>query len=196
MPKLWSETIEAHRREVRETILATTAGLAAEQGLLNVTMSQIAEHTGIGRATLYKYYASVEEILRTWHDDRINSHLEQLREIAERDQPPFQRLASVLDAYAQMQRHRTNHGTQRHGGELAAFLHRDDQLAPAERQLSELVGALLSDAAAHGEVRADVSTGELADYCLHALNAAAASGSNEAAQRLVALVLDGLRPTR
>jgi len=46
VPKLWSDTIEAHRREVRDAILDTTAALA-EQGLMSVTMSQIAEDTGV-----------------------------------------------------------------------------------------------------------------------------------------------------
>lgn len=54
VPKLWSETIEAHRREVHDAIIETTAARVAEHGLRAVTMSQIAEETGIGRATLYK----------------------------------------------------------------------------------------------------------------------------------------------
>src|SRR6266700_7593935 len=59
VPKLWKETIEAHRREVGDAILDTTAALVAEHGLRSVTMSQIAEETGIGRATLYKYFTNV-----------------------------------------------------------------------------------------------------------------------------------------
>ncbi|MGI9077433.1 MAG: TetR/AcrR family transcriptional regulator, partial [Gemmatimonadaceae bacterium] len=55
MPKLWNETIEAHRRAVRDATLNATAALVAEHGLASVTMSQIARETGIGRATLYKY---------------------------------------------------------------------------------------------------------------------------------------------
>src|SRR5918999_351653 len=43
MPKLWTDTIEAHRREVRDAILDTAAALVDERGLLAVTMSQIAE---------------------------------------------------------------------------------------------------------------------------------------------------------
>jgi AcrR family transcriptional regulator len=42
--------------EVRDVIVETTAALVAEHGLRAVTMSQIAEDTGIGRATLYKYF--------------------------------------------------------------------------------------------------------------------------------------------
>src|SRR5919202_1202932 len=63
VPRLWNETIEAHRRTVRGAILETTATLVAEHGLRSVRMSQIAEKTGIGRATLYKYFPDVEAIL-------------------------------------------------------------------------------------------------------------------------------------
>jgi DNA-binding transcriptional regulator YbjK len=62
VPRLWNETIEAHRREVRDAILATTAALVDREGLRSVTMAQVAEKTGIGRATLYKYFPSVEAI--------------------------------------------------------------------------------------------------------------------------------------
>lgn len=74
-------------------------------------------------------------------------------------------------------------------------MHRDEQLAPPERQLRHFVGALLADAATHGEVRTDVATGELAACCLHALNAVDSLGSKAAGQRAVTVVLDGLRPT-
>jgi AcrR family transcriptional regulator len=71
MPKLWSETIAAHRHTVRETILDATWALVAEHGLLAVTMSQIAEEAGIGRATLYKYFPDVEAILLAWHERHV-----------------------------------------------------------------------------------------------------------------------------
>jgi hypothetical protein len=50
VPRLWTQTIETHRREVRDAVVDTTAALVAEHGLLSVRMSQIAEATGIGRA--------------------------------------------------------------------------------------------------------------------------------------------------
>src|SRR5687767_5873493 len=84
VPKLWNDTIEAHRREVRDAILETTAALVAKLGLASVTMSQIAEETGIGRATLYKYFSDVEAILVAWHERQITNHLQYLAEV--RDQ--------------------------------------------------------------------------------------------------------------
>jgi AcrR family transcriptional regulator len=68
----------AHRRAVRDATLDTTVALVAEHGLASVTMSQIAEQTGIGRATLYKYFPDVEAILLAWHQRQVAEHLEQL----------------------------------------------------------------------------------------------------------------------
>src|ERR671921_393403 len=84
VPKLWKETIEAHRQGVRDAVLDTTAALVAEHGLRSVTMSQIAGETGVGRATLYKYFSGVEAILLAWHERQITGHLEHLAEL--RDQ--------------------------------------------------------------------------------------------------------------
>ena len=86
MPRLWDETIEAHRREVRDAVLDSTAALVAERGLRSVTMSQIAEETGIGRGTLYKYFSGVEAILVAWHERQVGGHLECLSEIADQCQ--------------------------------------------------------------------------------------------------------------
>jgi hypothetical protein len=63
MPKLWNDTIEAHRRGVRESVLDTTWALVNERGPASAKMSEIAERTGIGRATLRKYFPDVESVL-------------------------------------------------------------------------------------------------------------------------------------
>src|SRR5688572_1817117 len=119
MPKLWHETIEAHRRHVHEAILHTTAALVTEHGLRSVTMSQIAEETGIGRATLYKYFPDVEAILVAWHERQIAGHLAQLADVRDQAGDASERLAAVLEAYALI-------GHQHHGTELAALLHRGE----------------------------------------------------------------------
>src|SRR5919199_6256529 len=100
VPKLWRETIEAHRREVRDAILDATVALVGERGPTAVTMSEIAEATGIGRATLYKYFPDVESILAAWHERQVNAHLEQLTGIRNQAGTAAERLAAVLEAYA------------------------------------------------------------------------------------------------
>ena len=190
MPRLWTETIEAHRREVRDAILDTTAALVAEHGLRSVTMSEIAEETGIGRATLYKYFPDVDTILFTWHERQISGHLEHLARVRDRAGDPWERLEAVLEAYALISRQSRGH----YDRDLAAFLHRDDQVARAQQQLRGMIRDLLSKAAETGAVRGDVAPDELASYCLHALSAASSLPSKTAIRRLVRVTLAGLHP--
>jgi len=190
VPKLWDQTIEAHRHQVRDAIVDTTAALVAEQGPRSVTMSQIAERTGIGRATLYKYFADVEAILRAWHQRQVSGHLAQLEAARDRAVDPGGRLEAVLGAYALIAR--ASHGHL--DSELAALLHRDPQVAVAEQRVNGMLQELLREAAAAGQVRDDVAPEELASYCLHALTAASRLPSTAAIRRLVAVTLAGLRP--
>jgi AcrR family transcriptional regulator len=194
VPRLWNDTIQAHRAAVRDAILDTTAALVAEHGLLSVSMSQIAESTGIGRATLYKYFPDVEAILFAWHERQITAHLAQLEEL--RDQPgdAGKRLEAVLEAYALISHDRFSH--EHPGPELAALLHRGAHLTKAQQHVHDLIKDLLTEVAATGNLRDDVGPDELATYCLHALGAANSLPSKAAVRRLVGVTLAGLRPPR
>jgi AcrR family transcriptional regulator len=194
MPKLWNETIEAHRRAVRDAILDTTAVLVAEQGLRSVTMSQIAERTGIGRATLYKYFPDVEAILLAWHERQITGHLEYLAEVRDQAGGAVERLEAVLEAYALISHGRYSH--EHPGPELAALLHRGMHVTEAQQQVHDMIEDLLTEAAETGDVRGDIAPEELASYCLHALAAASSLPSKAAVRRLVSVTLAGLRLPR
>lgn len=190
VPKLWTETIEAHRREVTNAIMDTTAALVADHGLRPVTMSQIAEETGIGRATLYKYFSDVESILLAWHEHQIASHLAYLADVRDAAGDPRKRLGAVLEAYALISHESRGHSD----AELSALLHRDDQLSEAERHLRTMIEDLLTQGALAGDLRSDVPADELASYCLQALSAAPSLPSKAAVRRLVTVTMAGLRP--
>jgi len=189
MPKLWSDTIEAHRRDVRGAILDTTAAIVAKHGLRSVTMSQIAEATGIGRATLYKYFSDVEAVLAAWHERQVTGHLAHLKSLTSQRGEARERLEAVLETFALI-------SYEHHGTELSALLHRGEHITRAEHQLLRLIRGLLAEAAQNGDVRDDVAPDELASYCLHALTAASTLPSKSAVRRLVAVILDGLRDPR
>ncbi len=187
VPKLWSQTIESHRHAVRDAILDATAAAVAEHGLASVTMLQIAENTGIGRATLYKYFPDVEAILIAWHERQIVTHLKYLGEVRDRAGGPIERLKAVLEAYA--------FGLHHHADtELGTLLHRGEQVTRARQQLRNFIRDLVSEGAQAGELRDDVAPDELASYCLHALTAAGSLPSKAAVHRLVRVTLAGLRP--
>jgi len=189
VPKLWNATIETHRAAVRDATLDAAAALVAEHGLRSATMSEIAERTGIGRATLYKYFPDVASILFAWHEREIRGHLEQLAAARDQAGDAGGRLDAVLEAYALISR--ASHGT--HDAELASTLHRDEHVAQAEQQLRRLVMDLLTEGVAAGAVRDDIPADELANFCLYALAAARSLPTKAAVRRLVGLTLAGLR---
>lgn len=185
MPKLWSETVDLHRFEVRDAILEATLTLVADHGLRSVTMSQIAEEAGIGRATLYKYFPSVEAILVAWHERHATAHLEHLAQVRDRTADARERVKAVLGAYALI-------SYEQRDAELAAVVHQGEPFERARRHLSDLIRDLLAEAATAGVIREDVAPEELASYCLHALAAASGLPSRAAVRRLVTVTLAGL----
>jgi AcrR family transcriptional regulator len=174
---------------VRDAILETTAALVERHGLRSVTMLQIAGDTGIGRATLYKYFPDVEAILVAWHERHVIAHLEHLAALRHERGAPIERLRAVLETYALIQQ-------EHHGTEIAVLLHRGEHVKRAQQHLSRLVCDLLNECAGTGEVRADVAADELATFCIHALTAASSLRSKAAVRRLVTFTMAGLRPPR
>lgn len=188
MPRLWTETIESHRREVHDAVISAAVELVAERGVRGVTMSDVAEAAGIGRATLYKYFGDVESILFAWHARQVEAHLAQLLAARENGVDPMDRLANVLRKYAELvQQSHTNVDT-----DLIRLLHREADASPEDR-LRTIVEALVEDAAKTGTVRTDASAAELASYCIHALGAARGLASTAAIRRLVTVTISGLR---
>ena len=189
MPKLWEESVGAHREAVRDATLDAVGALVTERGLSSVTMSAIAQRTGIGRATLYKYFPDIESAVTAWHHRQVNRHLAHLAQVRDQAATSGARLKAVLTAWAHIARQTHVH----HGSQLAALLHRDTEVDQAQRQLHDLVRDLLAEAAAGGDLRDDLPADEAAAYCLHALTAAPNMPTQDAVDRLVTLTLTGLR---
>src|SRR5262249_19629965 len=118
---------------------------------------------------------------------QISRHLRQLAAARDQAVGPGQQLEAVLTMYALIQH-------EHHDTELAALLHRGEHIMRAQQELHDFITGLITEGAAAGDIRDDVTPGELAAYCLHALTAAGGVPSQAAVQRLVAVTLAGLRP--
>jgi hypothetical protein len=76
------------------------------------------------------------------------------------------------------------------------MLHRGAHIDRAHQQLAGFIRDLLADAAKAGHIREDVTSEELASYCLHALTAASDLPSEAAVRRRVTVTLAGMRRPR
>jgi AcrR family transcriptional regulator len=189
MPRLWTDTLAEHRQAVRDATLDAVGLLAGTRGPYQLSMSAIAAHAGIGRATLYKYFPDVGSILLAWHERAIDAHLVELAALAARPGTPLTRLHAVLGAYAAIE-----HG--HHDHPLAPALHGAPHHLEGRRRLGELLTALLRDAAQAGQLRDDIAPAELAVYCINALGAAREAPDAAAAARVADVTADGLlRPS-
>lgn len=189
VPATWDDALQAHRGEVRDAITRATWRLAREHGLLAVTMSQVAQESGISRATLYKYFSDVDAILTTWHQQQVQTHLAELAAARDGTQDAQEQVQAVLTTYARVCRRRAEHGP----GELQDLLHHGRDLDTAHRRLVDLVDGVLAAAVAQGAIRADQPTSQLTAYCLRAMTAAADLPAGADVTGLVDLVMVGLR---
>lgn len=183
MPKLWNDTIEAHKGAVAAAIMDTTAGLAAKEGLHNLTMARIAQEAGIGRATLYKYFSDVEQILTAWHRRQVATHLEELERVREQKAAPLEALEAVLITYGESSRHGHHHA-------LGTLLHAMPHIHAAHDHLHELVRSIIDDAVRAGSLKSSAPSDEMARFALTAVTSDV--DGKPALERLVALILRGL----
>lgn len=185
MPKLWHDTIEAHRSAVADAIMDHTAAIAAAHGLHGLTMAGIAQQTGIGRATLYKYFRDVPEILAAWHQRQIKVHLDELEAIRDQHESPLAALEAVLIAYGL----NSAHG---HHGSLSQVLHALPHVQEAHRRLHGFVADLIGKARKAGQLDTAVGVEECTRYALAAMQAGTAASGRPAVARLVSMVLRGI----
>ena len=163
-------------------------GASSAGGAGSLTMSAVVDGAGIGRATLYRYFADIDTLLSAWHEREIERHLAQLAEARERSSGARERLVAVLATYAAVARQADRPPVL----DISEALHRRTHVADARRRLHELVKDVLEGAASAGAIRADVPADELATYCIHALSAARSLDSSTSVERLVELTLAGL----
>ncbi len=62
----WKASLDAHRAHQRSAIERAAIDLATVHGVGGIGMVDIARRAGISRATLYKYFPSVESVLASF----------------------------------------------------------------------------------------------------------------------------------
>lgn len=83
---------EARRQKVRQAAL----GVFAEHGYRATSMQDLAAAAGMGKASLYHYFASKEELLTDLYEEVLRENVRAVEQIAATEQPAVKALAAVI----------------------------------------------------------------------------------------------------
>jgi AcrR family transcriptional regulator len=167
----WEATLDAHRSHQREVIHRAAVALATEHGVAGVGMAEVARRAGISRATLYKYFSNVEDILASYMISEVDEEHRRLRERLAAMDSPMARLRTVMThllTYFSSPDHRSASTVIGHGQFSPAVAARVGQ---AMQQVHDLVSDEVVAAARQGELRSDVDADVLAEVFQHLLTA-------------------------
>lgn len=167
----WDDTLDVHRTQQREAIYRAAVELVAEHGLAGVAMADVARRAGISRATLYKYFPGVEEILAGHMIQEVLREHRRLEEQLGVVEAPLERLRLVLAhllAYFATPEHRADAAVvdpDRFSPAVAA------EVRTAMDRLHDMIRDLVVEAMAAGALRRDADPDVLTEVFRHLLTA-------------------------
>jgi len=183
-----SQRADAQRN--RERILAAAAEVFATRGT-NVPTEEIARAAGVGNGTLFRHFPTKADLLEAVLVNRLRGLVTEAEELAQADDPG----AALFAFFARIveQSHTKN--------TFAAALTEvgvDVGTATAEvgKELREAFDLLLRRAQQAGAVRPDLRAEDLISLVVGASHAVEHIAADpQAQQRVITVILDGLRPT-
>jgi AcrR family transcriptional regulator len=167
----------------RERLLAAAGRVFEEKGL-EASVADVARAAGVGMGTLYRRFASKEALIEALVGEVLEATIAMASEAAQ--WPDGTGLEHFLEASSSYQAE--------HLGCLPKLWNTDHHLIETAR---DLIAGLLADAQAHGRIRSDLTSTDIAIVLWSMRGVLETSGANvpEARQRHLDLVIAGLRPT-
>jgi len=179
---------DAQRNYTRLLDAASAAFL--EHGADDVSLEEIARRAGVGIGTLYRHFPTRQALLEAVYRDQV--------ELLEARAAELLKTESPGDALADWLRALMKFSSTKHTltSALLAGLGKDSELlSSCSKVIRGAADALLARAQEAGVVRPDADSGDVIRL-VHAVNIATQRGPADPGQadRMLALILDGLRP--
>ncbi|MBV9662012.1 MAG: TetR/AcrR family transcriptional regulator [Acidimicrobiales bacterium] len=150
------------------------------------SMEAIAKQAGVGVGTLYRHFPRRIDVVEAVYRDDVDSLVDAADRLAER--PPWEALEGWLRAYVDYGRVKRTFLN-----ELHEAFEKNPALKPASRErITVACGRILSRAQEAGVARTDIDGDDLMQ--LVSPMCVAATLTAEQGDRLLAMILDGLRP--
>jgi AcrR family transcriptional regulator len=181
--------MRADARRNYEKLLSAAAAAFTEHGADDVSLEEIARRAGVGIGTLYRHFPTRQALLEAVYRDQVEALRARADELLG-SAPPAEALATwlrdVLD-FGRTKRMLTS--------AMLTTLNKDSELmSSCSRMMRGAATDILTRAQQAGAARADANPADLMRL-VHAISLTTewAADDHEQADRLLALVLDGLR---
>jgi AcrR family transcriptional regulator len=168
-------------------LLLAAATRAFAASVTEPSMRAIAREAGVGIATLYRHFPTREPLVDAVYQDQVQRLTSGARELLAQ-LPPAQAMRQWMDLFAEWLA--TKHGMLE---TLSAMLE-SGEIAGARAELLEAITAILDAGRAAGDLRGDVSAEDISASLIGIFTVTGKPANHALADRLLNLLLDGLRP--
>jgi AcrR family transcriptional regulator len=178
----------ADARRNYDLLLGAAASAFAERGADDVSLEEIARRAGVGIGTLYRHFPNRQSLLEAVYKDQVDG-LEVLAGKLQAAESPGDALADWVRAFVTFAKAKRSLSSA-----LVATIGKNSEFMTAcSLQLRDCTKSILSRAQDAGEARADVQYTDIFRLTHGLITAMDSPSDSEQADRLVALVVDGLR---
>jgi AcrR family transcriptional regulator len=171
-------------------LLSAASAAFLESGADDVSLEEIARRAGVGIGTLYRHFPTRQALLEAVYLDQVEALRARADELLGSGSPAeaFAAWLHALVAFSSTKRSLTS--------AMVATLSKDsDVLSMCSKLIRESADALITQAQQAGVLRADVNSTDVVRL-VHGVSMVTevAPGDPGQADRMLALILDGLRP--
>jgi AcrR family transcriptional regulator len=183
-----ARTLRADASRNRDTLLAAATRAYATADT-EPSMRAIAREAGVGIATLYRHFPTRESLVDAVYHDQVERLTVGGRELLERFRPA-EAMRRWMDLFGEWLM--TKHGMI---GTLLAMIESGEiALAQTRAELLGVIDSILEAGRAAGDLRADVAAEDISASLLGIFTVAGKPEQRPLADRLLNLLMDGLRP--
>ena len=178
--------LRADAQRNRAALLAAAGELFAERGI-EVSLEDIARRAGVGIGTLYRHFPTRDALNEAVYRHEVESLCDAVAPLLANDPPEV--------ALRQWMRRFASYVAKKRGmsAALKSALGADNELFDySRRRIMESVGSLVAAAVADGSIRPDADPGDVLK-ALSGICMASELHGNDATERLIDLIVDGLR---
>ena len=105
MPKILGSSLAEHRERTRTALFQALSELMSQRSFDKITLSDVANHAGVGRTAVYNHFADKEDLLLAFMEHEAGRYAEELSRALAGTQDPIDRLRIYVRQQALIARH-------------------------------------------------------------------------------------------